>query len=452
MASIPTWKGEEMVRYFVETWGCQMNDHDSEKMAGILESQGMTPAESPESADIYILNTCSVREKAAEKVFSRLGVLRSIKSVRPDFIIGVAGCVAQQEGDRIFSRAPYVDFVMGTQNLHHLPQLLDELRTHSGRPRRIQPDPAYHLRPVGPIRRQHKLKGFITITEGCDNHCTYCIVPTTRGVERSRPFPLIMEEARQLVAQGCREIELLGQNVNSYQSDTDFKGLLQALATLPELWCVRFISPHPRDFDEACIRLIKQVPNLSRHIHLPAQSGSTAVLKRMGRGYTREDYLQKVKLIRAHLGQQCSLTSDFIVGFPGESDADFEATLSLIQEVRYDGAFSFVYSPRPGTAALKLADNLGLTEKKHRLARLQALQDQMQVQNMQARIGQETRILVDQIDPKARFPLAGRTRDNILVHVESGPANPQRFWGHQARVQITGCGTHTLRGTLLSSP
>jgi len=432
-------------RYYIETWGCQMNDHDTEKMSGSLEAKGYEATEDAQEADVYLLNTCSIREKAQEKVFSRLGVLRKIKQAEhPEMIIGVTGCVAQQEGGKIFDRAPYVDLVMGTQALSSLPNMIDNLHQAKGRQLRTEQDPENHLYPQQKIKRASRLKALVTIMEGCNNYCSFCIVPFTRGRERCRPLQDIVDEVRMLAESGVREVELLGQNVNSYRSEVNFAGLLRKLNEIEEIDLVRYISPHPKDIDREVMQTIRDCPRIATNLHLPAQSGNSRVLRRMGRGHTREAYLEKVAMIREEV-PEISLTSDFIVGFPGEREPEFEETLSLIECVGYDGLFSFMYSPRPGTGAIKHGDPVPLEDKQRRLQKLQSLQQRIQTQRMQARIGQRRRILIDGVKPSDRHPLAGRGRDNILVHVAGTFEHPERFYGRWLTVVITGAGTHTLR-------
>lgn len=434
-------------RYFIETWGCQMNEHDTEKMAGLLEGMGYEATSQESDADLYLLNTCTIREKAEEKVFSRLGVLKRIKQDRNgEMIIGVTGCVAQQNGDMIFKRAPQVDLIMGTQALMSLPTMVENIEKQQGRQCDVEKDPDNHLFPVNVPKRSSSLRGRITIMEGCNNYCTYCIVPFTRGRERSRPWEDIFQEAQMLAQQGFKELELLGQNVNSYFSTINFAGLLQKLNEVSGIDVIRYVSPHPKDFDQEVIDVIRDCPKIATNIHLPAQSGSSRVLKRMGREHTREHYLEKVAMIRETLGGAVSLTSDFIVGFPGEQEAEFQQTVSLLELVKYDRIFSFMYSPRPGTGALKHGDPIPLEEKQRRLQILQARQAEIQHALMVTRIGRNTNILVDKISPGERFPLAGRTRDNLLVHVSVATDQPERYYGQILNVDILDTGNHTLRG------
>jgi len=437
-------------QYYIETWGCQMNEHDSEKLAGLLQTMGYQPTHKVEDADVYLLNTCTIREKAEEKVFSRLGVLRREKEKRKgDMIIGVAGCVAQQNGAQIFNRAPFVDLVVGTQALNSLPQMIEGIQSQQGRQCDVDKDPDNHLFPVHVPVRNSSVRGRITIMEGCNNFCTYCIVPFTRGKERSRPVEHILEEAQMLADKGFVEIELLGQNVNSYYSTVNFATLLRRLNAIEGLQVVRYVSPHPKDFDQDVIDTLRDCQKIATNIHLPAQSGNSRILKRMGREYTRELYLEKVAMIQNTLkGISYSLTSDFIVGFPGEKEHEFWDTVTLLEQVGYDRIFSFTYSPRPGTGAIKHGDPIPLEEKQRRLRILQEHQLNIQSQRMQNRIGSQTTILVETIKPGDSYPLAGRTRDNLLVHVASEVGSPERFYGQMVAVEIVDAGVHTLRGRL----
>lgn len=434
--------------YFIETWGCQMNEHDTEKMAGLLEGMGYSPTASVEDADLYLLNTCTIREKAEEKVFSRLGVLRKVKEKRDgSMIIGVAGCVAQQNGNHIFERAPYVDLVMGTQALKNLPEMIAGIGNSEGRQCDTDKDPDNHLFPVNVPVRSSSIRGRVTIMEGCDNYCTYCIVPFTRGRERSRPWEDIYQEVASLAEQGFKEIELLGQNVNSYFSTVNFAQLLRKLNEIEAVETIRYVSPHPKDFDEEVIEALRDCHRIATNIHLPAQSGNSRILKRMGREYTRELYMEKVHMIREKLeGVPYSLTSDFIVGFPGEKEHEFWDTVTLLDEVGYDRMFSFTYSPRPGTGAVKHGDPIPLEEKQRRLKILQDHQNEIQLQRMKARVGGNCNVLIDKIKPGDVYPIAGRTRDNLLVHIQTDVGNPERFYSRLVNVDITDTGVHTLRG------
>ena len=436
--------------YYIETWGCQMNEHDTEKMAGLLKDMGYQATDSVEAADVYLLNTCTIREKAEEKVFSRLGVLKKLKQKKKgDMVIGVAGCVAQQKGEGIFERAPHVDLVMGTQVLKNLPTMINDIENRQGRQCNTGKDTENMVFPADLPVRQNTLKARVTIMEGCDNYCTFCIVPFTRGRERSRPWKSIVDEVTLLAENGTKEVELLGQNVNSYVDEINFAGLLRELNEVKGLEVIRYVSPHPKDFDQEVIDVLRDCPKVATNIHLPAQSGNSRILKRMGREYTRELYLDKVAMIRETLaGIGHSLTSDFIVGFPGETEAEFQDTLTLLEAVGYDRVFSFMYSERPGTGALKHPDSVPLEDKKRRLQDLQSLQNKIQMQRMQSRVGTFCNIMVDTLKQGDPHPIAGRTRDNILVHVSLDGGHPERYFGGISQVEITEAGLHTLRGKL----
>jgi len=329
------------LKYLIETWGCQMNDHDSEKLAGLLEKEGFTTATGVEDADVVLLNTCSIREKAVNKVYTQLGRLREEKKRRP-LLVGVTGCLAQQEKEGLFRRAPQIDFVLGTMALQQLPRLVEEAR--AGRTRVIDTGdyPDNHLFPPETTLRHSTAKALVTIIEGCNHACTYCVVPTTRGPERHRPFADVVEEVRGLVARGYREVELLGQNVNSYQGGCSLAELLDRVAELPGLEWIRFTTSHPMNFTRELARTLVANPKVAPFLHLPVQSGSDAVLRRMRREYTVAQYLERLAYLGGGPADLC-LSTDFIVGFPGETDADFEATLALLEQVRYDQSFSFIY-------------------------------------------------------------------------------------------------------------
>jgi len=422
-----------------------MNEHDSEKIAGLLSHQGMVPAESLEDADLFILNTCSVREKAAQKVFSRLGEVKRQKKRRQDFIIGVAGCVAQQEGAEITRKAPYVDLVVGTHMYYAIPELIDQVDRQRDGPRVATDFPAEDTPvEIGPIVRQTSFRAAITIMEGCNKHCSFCIVPFTRGKERNRPARLILEEAHKAVDQGFVEILLLGQTVNSYRDPENpglrFARLLASVAEIPGVRRVRFTSPHPKAFDAEAIAAIASHPTICDQAHLPLQSGSTAVLKRMRRQHTTEWYLDLVERFRS-CGRRISLSTDMIVGFPGETEADFEKTLETVRKAEFESMFSFKYSPRPLTEAFEWADDVPDAEKGRRLTALQALQRGIQLRVHRERyLGQEYELLVEGAarDGKRR---CGRTTTNKVVNFE-GEDPPGSF----VTVRISQVGPNSLLG------
>ncbi len=432
--------------FFIETFGCQMNLHDSEKIAGLLAQRGMVEVGSAEEADLFLLNTCSVREKAAQKVYSRLGEVKKRKGAHPDFLIGVVGCVAQQEGEDVVKKAPFVDLVMGTHMVHALPDLLDEIQeSHRPGPRvstRFLPGPSPVEFPE--VARQSSFRANITIMEGCNKHCSFCIVPHTRGKERNRPGHLILEEIRRSVNQGYVEVLLLGQTVNSYRDPDNprfrFAELLEQAARIPGVQRLRFTSPHPREFQENTLAVMAEMNNICNQVHLPLQSGSTAVLKRMLRQHSREEYLELVDRFR-NCGRDMALSTDIIVGFPGETSQDFEQTLSLVEEVQFESMFSFKYSPRPFTQAHSWEDDVPEQEKTQRLMALQSLQREIQLKiHGEKYLGQNFEVLVEGMarDKVQRF---GRTTSNKIVNYP-GNESPGTFIG----VDITKVGPNSLNG------
>ena len=433
-------------KVYIRSFGCQMNEYDSEKMADVLHAAyGTEATDRPEDADIILFNTCSVRENAQERVFHHLGRLRQLKEDRPDLVIGVGGCVASQEGATIVKRAPYVDVVFGPQTLHRLPQLIAARRA-SGLSQVDVSFPAIEKFDHLPQARVEGGSAFVSIMEGCSKFCSFCIVPYTRGEEVSRPIEDVLTEVAGLAAQGVREITLLGQNVNAYvgtiaDADIDLAFLIETLAEMPGIERIRYTTSHPREMTARLIDVYGRVPKLVSHLHLPVQSGADRVLAAMKRGYTVLEYKSIVRKLRA-VRPELSLSSDFIVGFPGESDADFEATLRLIDELGFADSYSFVYSPRPGTPAATLADDTPLAQKEERLARLQ---QRIEVRDLAARtnmIGRIERVLVE--GPARRDPteLAGRTDNNRVVNF----AGPAQLIGGFADVRISAAMPHTLRG------
>lgn len=429
--------------YFIETWGCQMNAHDSEKLAGSLRRMGLAPTASENDADVVILNTCSVREKAEEKVFARLRNLTAQKKHR-SLVVGVTGCVAQQEGEAIFERSPDVDFVLGTQSLVQLPEVIATVVGKAERVVELGRHPENLDIPPEQIERVAGVKAYVTIMEGCDNFCTFCIVPFTRGRERCRPIEHIVRELQALARAGFLEVQLLGQNVNSYKDPTtraSFEELLDAANAVDGIRRLRFTSPHPKDFGRALIERFRDLEKLCPHMHLPAQSGSTAVLERMNRGYTREEFLGKVDLAR-ELVPDLALSTDLIVGFPGETDKDFDDTLALIQQVAFDSIYSFKYSERPYTyAAREQADDVPEAVKADRLARLQAAQKQIQSRKNAAFVGRTVEVLVEGRSKKVAEELSGRSPENRVVNF-AGRSEP----GQIIPVRITRFGPNSLFG------
>jgi len=439
-------------KYFIRTFGCQMNEYDSEKISALLEqSEGLAPAASAEDADLIVFNTCSVREKAQEKVFADLGRVKDLKRGNPDLLIAVGGCVASQEGAGIVERADCVDVVFGPQTLHRLPDLLARRRS-SGAPQVDISFPEIEKFDSLPPARADGAAAFVSIMEGCSKYCSFCVVPYTRGPEFSRPFDDIVAEIAALAAQGVKEVTLLGQNVNAWRGEIngvmqDYAELLFYVNEIQGVERIRYTTSHPRDFTQRLIDAHAALPALATHIHLPVQSGSDRVLAAMKRGYTALEYRSIVRRLRK-ARPDVSLSSDFIVGFPGESAADFEATLALARELQFDGAYSFLYSPRPGTPAAELADAVPAAEKNERLQRLQALLEAQAAAFSAAMVGTVQRALVE--GPSKRDPaeLAARTANNRTVNF-AGPASLiNRF----ADLRITEARRHSLRGELASAP
>ncbi len=433
-------------KYFIETFGCQMNELDSEKIAGNLKHGGLEPAGSAAAADVLILNTCSVREKAVQKVYTRLGEIRRYRNERQDLLIGVVGCMAQMEGAKLLKKAPFVNIVAGPQKGHVMAALVEQA-AGSRTPAvdlRMDDDPeplenAYVL-------RENPWRASVTISEGCDRQCSFCIVPFTRGKQRDRESENIIREVEQLVAQGYLEIVLLGQTVNAYRDPSPegltFSGLLRRLARITGLRRIRFAAPHPNEFDDDLLEALDSLPQICNQVHLPVQSGSDRILRLMRRGYTREKYLHTVARIR-RCSRTIAITTDIIVGFPGETDMDFRDTLSLLAAVHYDGVFSFKYSPRPNTAALKLDGEIADPEKGSRLRIVQDQQKLIQLNRNAAWQGQQVEVLVEG-RPRNTFSLSGRMSNNRIVNFDG----PENLLGHFVSVAITGFSANSLKGVL----
>jgi tRNA-2-methylthio-N6-dimethylallyladenosine synthase len=440
-----------MGKLYLRTFGCQMNEYDSEKISDVLrDAQGLEPTERPEDADVIVFNTCSVREKAQEKVFADLGRVKHLKRERPDLLIAVGGCVASQEGAGIVERAPYVDVVFGPQTLHRLPQLIERRRT-SGRAQVDTSFPEIEKFDHLPAPKVQGARAFVSIMEGCSKYCSFCVVPYTRGEEVSRPIADVVREVAALAEQGVKEVTLLGQNVNAWRgaiadASGDFAELLFLVSEIPGIERIRYTTSHPREFTQRLIDAHAGLDKIAPHVHLPVQSGSDRVLAAMKRGYTVLEYRSIVRRLRA-ARPDMSLTSDFIVGFPGESQADFEATLRLAQELRFDGSFCFIYSPRPGTPAAALQDGVSLEEKKERLQRLQALVDAHHREGSEAMLGTLQRVLVEGLSKRRGAELAGKTANNRTVNFP-GPA---RLIDRFADVRITSIASHSLRGELVNA-
>jgi tRNA-2-methylthio-N6-dimethylallyladenosine synthase len=438
-----------MPRVYLKTFGCQMNEYDSARMADVLRAAGgYEPTDDPAAADLLLLNTCSVREKAQEKVFSQLGRWRVLKLERPGVIIGVGGCVASQEGEGITARAPFVDLVFGPQTLHRLPAMLEQLR-NDGRAVVDVSFPEIEKFDRLPEPRASGATAFVSIMEGCSKYCTFCVVPYTRGEEVSRPVAQVMTEIRGLAAQGVCEVTLLGQNVNAYRGQLDGGGhadlaaLIYHIAEVPGIERIRFTTSHPVEFRDSLVEAYRDVRQLAGYLHLPVQSGSDRILAMMKRGHTALEYRQKIRRLR-EARPDISVSSDFIIGFPGETERDFEATMSLIEEVGFDQSFSFIYSRRPGTPAASLPDDVPHEVKQARLERLQARIDAQALAISRAMVGSVQRVLVERPAKKDVRQLAGRTENNHWVNFDGPPSLIGRF----ADLLITEAMPNSLRGRL----
>lgn len=438
-------------KLYIETHGCQMNEYDSSRMADLLgEHQALEMTERAEEADVILLNTCSIREKAQEKVFSQLGRWRELKRQNPELVIGVGGCVASQEGAAIRERAPYVDVVFGPQTLHRLPEMIDAARTT----RAPQVDisfPEIEKFDRLPEPRVDGPSAFVSVMEGCSKYCTFCVVPYTRGEEVSRPFDDVLAEVIHLAENGVREVTLLGQNVNGYRGQThdgriaDFAELIRVVAAVDGIDRIRYTTSHPLEFSDALIQAHAEVPELVKFVHLPVQAGSDRILAAMKRNHTALEYKSRIRKLKAAVPDIC-ISSDFIVGFPGETDKDFEATMKLVEDVGFDFSFSFVYSSRPGTPAADLPDDTPEEVKKQRLQILQARIHQQGFENSRRMVGTVQRILVSDFSKKDPGMLQGRTENNRIVNFRS--ANP-RLIGQFVDVHIDDALPHSLRGTLI---
>ena len=443
---------------YIKTFGCQMNERDSEIIEQLLAQDGYVATTEPEAADVILINTCSIREKAEQKVFSLLGALRTEKQKKPGLLLGVTGCVAQQEGKQISERMPHVDLIVGTQQIYRLPEMLDRLR-HGATSREIATNmetsfsiPPFQkllAEPSSTCTTTQGCKRFVTIMQGCDNFCSYCVVPGTRGREISRPLADILEEVEILAAQGVREITLLGQNVNSYGAtnrvaaeQVDFPHLLRQVAAIKGVQRLRFTTSHPKDLSENLMRCFAEIDNLCPHVHLPVQSGSDAVLRRMNRKYTVATYLEKVEQLRQYR-PDITLATDIIVGFPGETDDDFQATVDLLNRVRFHGSFSFKYSDRPHTRSAGFGDKVPEKVKSARLAIFQARQDAICLERNCEYVGKKVEIL---IEAKNRTGIKGRTPGNHIVHCPDAPAS--LLPGDLAQARIVHAGHHSLQGEI----
>ncbi|MGH9384879.1 MAG: tRNA (N6-isopentenyl adenosine(37)-C2)-methylthiotransferase MiaB [Vicinamibacterales bacterium] len=434
------------MKYFIETYGCQMNVHDSERMAGLLEQSGFDAAESDADADLVVINTCSVRERAEEKLYTRLGEIRQAgRQTGREPVVAVAGCVAQQEGEALLRRSPVIDLIIGTQRARLLPMLAKEVL--DGRPTVVDvatpyEDPSFAF---GVTRRSDPVRAYVTIIEGCNDFCAFCVVPYTRGHERMRAKAEILDEVRDVVARGFREVQLLGQIVNHYQAPDDaacdFPALLEAVHEVPGIDRIRFASPHPRHMTDRAVEAVRDLPKVCKHLHLPVQSGSSRILRAMRRRYTREEYLDLAARIRAAI-PKVQLSTDMIVGFPGETESDFEETLSLTEAVQYHSMFSFKYSERPNTlASRRMPDDVTEGEKTRRIVELQRRQREIQQALHEAAVGRTVEVLVDS-QSRRRSELSGRTSGNTVVNFPG----PSTWIGRMAQVTIRRAGPTSVWG------
>ena len=446
-----------MKKLYIKTFGCQMNEYDSGKMADLLHAdEGMVMTDTPEDADVVLLNTCSIREKAEDKVFSDLGRLRELKKTKPNLLIGVGGCVASQEGQQIISRAPYVDVVFGPQTLHRLSDLIMQ-RRETGRPQVDISFPEIEKFDHLPASRQTRGSAYVSIMEGCSKYCSYCVVPYTRGEEVSRPFDDVLTEVAGLAAQGVKEIVLLGQNVNAYlgkmgntKEIADFALLIEYIAEIPGVERIRFTTSHPKEFTQRLIDVYAKVPKLVSHLHLPVQHASDSVLSAMKRGYTALEYKSIIRKMRA-VRPDLTLSSDFIVGFPGETDEDFAKLLKMVEELNFDNSFCFIFSARPGTPAANLSDDTPYEVKLKRLQTLLALVESQANQISKNMLGNTERVLVEGL-AKDSVNLQGRAANNRVIHFKAPDEDIESLTGQIVDIRITEVLNYTLRGDLISKP
>jgi tRNA-2-methylthio-N6-dimethylallyladenosine synthase len=445
-----------MKKLYIKTFGCQMNEYDSGKMADLLHAdEGMVMTDSPEDADVVLLNTCSIREKAEDKVFSDLGRLRELKKLKPDLLIGVGGCVASQEGQQIVSRAPYVDVVFGPQTLHRLSDLIAK-RRQTGISQVDISFPEIEKFDHLPASRQTRGSAYVSIMEGCSKYCSYCVVPYTRGEEVSRPFEDVLTEVAGLASQGVKEIVLLGQNVNAYLGKigatdeiADFALLIEYIAEIPGVERIRFTTSHPKEFTQRLIDVYANVPKLVSHLHLPVQHGSDAMLSAMKRGYTALEYKSIIRKMRA-VRPELTLSSDFIVGFPGETEADFEKLLKMVQDLQFDNSFCFIFSPRPGTPAANLSDDTPYEVKLKRLQTLLALVESQANQISKKMLGNVEKVLVEGL-AKDGVNLQGRCANNRVIHFTVPDQEIESLIGNMVDIEVTEVLNYTLRGELLNT-
>ncbi|MGI4982771.1 MAG: tRNA (N6-isopentenyl adenosine(37)-C2)-methylthiotransferase MiaB [Janthinobacterium lividum] len=445
-------------KVFIKTYGCQMNEYDSDKMVDVLgAAHGLVRTHSVDDADVILFNTCSVREKAQEKVFSELGRARALKAARPELIIGVGGCVASQEGAAIVARAPYVDVVFGPQTLHRLPGMIDA-RRRSGRSQVDISFPEIEKFDHLPPARVEGPSAFVSIMEGCSKYCSYCVVPYTRGEEVSRPLDDVLTEIAELAAQGVREVTLLGQNVNAYRAplskggldQMDFASLIEFVAEIPGIERIRYTTSHPKEFTQRLIDAYATVPKLVDHLHLPVQHGSDRVLMGMKRGYSVLEYKSIIRKLRA-IRPNLSVSTDFIVGFPGETESDFDKMMALVDDIGYDTSYSFIYSPRPGTPAASLHDDTPHAVKLARLTHLQATIEANVRRISDSMVGSVQRVLVEGPSRKDPNELHGRTENNRVVNFPASPAALARLPGQMIDVLIDQAYPHSLRGRIVTA-
>lgn len=429
-----------MKRYYIETFGCQMNVHDSEKMAGILKSKGYTAVDNAKDADILIFNTCSIRQKAEQKFFSELGRVRALKKRRPDLKIAVAGCIAQQEGIKIIERAPHVDYVIGPQNINVLNDIVDSRADYVF----TDDNPAIAEMEL-PVERKDNVRAWVNIMYGCNNFCSYCVVPYTRGRERSRASQSIINEIRDLAEKGYKEVTLLGQNVNSYKSNMNFPELLREINKINGIERIRFVTSHPKDLSDELIYAIRDLDKVCEHVHLPLQSGSSKILALMNRKYTYDDYMKKVEHLKREI-PEISITSDIIAGFPQETDEDHNETIKALKEIEFDSIFAFKFSPRPGTKASTMDGQIPDDIKLSRLSEILELQNAITDRKNRELIGTVQDVLIEGVDKKTSSKLTSRTRTNKVVHVLfDSTIKP----GDIIRVKITHARRHSLEGEII---
>jgi tRNA-2-methylthio-N6-dimethylallyladenosine synthase len=435
------------MKFFIKTMGCQMNVHDSEKIAGIFSESGYDQSEESKKADVIVLNTCSIRQKAEQKFYSELGRLKKAKEHNPNLKIAVAGCIAQQEGSKLFKKFPYVDFIFGPDNIDNLQNWITKVSRNSGTVRHkeaLKANPDYHTKEL-PIKREGRVRAWVSIMYGCDNFCAYCVVPFTRGRERSRPLRDIQKEVERLAKEGFKEVMLLGQNVNSYgkglNEKTDFPDLLNLVHVTEGVERIRFVTSHPKDLSERLITVIQKLPKVCEHIHLPLQSGSDNVLTMMHRRYLYKEYKEKVDMLREAF-PDIAITTDIITGFPGESDDDFKCTMDALSEIEFDGIFAFKYSKRPNTRALSLPGHLDEEIKSERLDRVSNLQEAITYKKNKAIEGEIHEVLVESVSETDNDKLTGRTRGNKIVNFYGD----ERYTGKLITVKILEAKRHSLYG------